>query len=234
VSSIEVGQAPQGLALTPDGTLLVVAVKGANKVVFVKTATHQIVAQVEVNAPQQVAISLDGQVAFVTSHNHSELAVLNIANQTHATLALTGSSQLLSYSRGATQVYFTLLNTDSVHAYQPVTASNLNTYTKQANLTQTILNQHRSEFALVVGKNSEEIAIIDIKNSSIKRAVRVGQRPNWNVLGLDGRTTYVATENSNDIAVVDSANAKHLVCTLRAADVQPLLLFSQTVLPALN
>jgi len=66
-NSIEVGQTPHALAITPDGSMVLVAGFGTDQVSAINTATDQVVWNVGVASPHNIAITQDGKVACVAS-----------------------------------------------------------------------------------------------------------------------------------------------------------------------
>ena len=59
---------PAGMALSPDGTKLYVALNGANALGVIDTATNTLVAKIPVgNAPRQVVLADNGAVAYVSN-----------------------------------------------------------------------------------------------------------------------------------------------------------------------
>jgi len=57
VKTVEVGKAPNGIALTPDGKPLLVTVYGEDRVGFLDVTTQAVVATVAVPKPHTVAIA---------------------------------------------------------------------------------------------------------------------------------------------------------------------------------
>lgn len=59
---------PSGMALSPDGSKLYVALNGANTLGVIDTATNTLTQQIPVgNAPRQVVLADDGTVAYVSN-----------------------------------------------------------------------------------------------------------------------------------------------------------------------
>ncbi len=91
IDVIDVGESPEGIAVTPDGTLALVANRGpragstdVETVSIIDTAARQVVATVpdfSPNAftrPSVVAVSSDGQLAYVTNNASATVDVLDV------------------------------------------------------------------------------------------------------------------------------------------------------------
>jgi len=73
IASIDVGSAPHGLAITPDGSRVLVAVYGCNKVGAIDTRTNSIVWKTTVAQPHNLGITPDGRTAYVASQREGHL-----------------------------------------------------------------------------------------------------------------------------------------------------------------
>lgn len=82
VPEIIVGPGAGGLAVSPDGKFLYVAIRQQDKVSVISTATHQVVATIPVGAfPNDVAVTPDGSRVYVASHS-SAVTVIDTSNHT--------------------------------------------------------------------------------------------------------------------------------------------------------
>ncbi|MFF3086476.1 beta-propeller fold lactonase family protein, partial [Streptomyces nojiriensis] len=80
VDTVSVGDAPQGVAVSRDGTRAYVVNAGADTVSVINTAMNTVVDTVSVgDAPREVALSPDGTRAYVTNANVDTVSVINTA-----------------------------------------------------------------------------------------------------------------------------------------------------------
>ena len=87
---------PAGMALSPDGSKLYVALNGSNALGVIDTSTDQLIDQIPVgNAPRQVVISPDGTTAYVSNEGGRP------ANTTDFTNLSDGTPIVSSPSTGA-------------------------------------------------------------------------------------------------------------------------------------
>jgi YVTN family beta-propeller protein len=115
--SIEVGNMPQGLAIAPDGSMVLVAGFGTKQVSAIDTATNQILWQVGVTQPHNIAISQDGKTAYVASQdpNAPALATIDLTRGTLAgTLPVDRTPRALNVSPDGQEVFFTEAGVDAV------------------------------------------------------------------------------------------------------------------------
>jgi YVTN family beta-propeller protein len=77
---------PSGMALSPDGSKLYVALNGANKLGVIDTSTDQLVKEIPVgNAPRQVVLADNGTVAYVSNEGGRPAAPGDFTNLSDGT-----------------------------------------------------------------------------------------------------------------------------------------------------
>ncbi len=205
VDTIEVGKMPHGLAITPAGDLILAAVFGTNQVVIIDTHTHAVIGEVSVPSPHNIAISPDGETAYVASQKPGDasLAILAINKQTQTgKVPLTKIPRALNFSPDGKLLYFTQAGVDAVQVLDPKT----NQITAQIPVGAS---PHHPLFtpdgktALVVVQGPGQLSIIDPQASKVRKVVTVGKMPHWIALNPQGTTAWVTNEASNDVSVVD-------------------------------
>jgi YVTN family beta-propeller protein len=88
VATIPVGRAPNGIAVTPDGTRVYVANEGvlgdpSDTVSVIDTATNTVVETVTVGlSPKAVAVTPDGSLAYVTRTGWDRIALVETGMNT--------------------------------------------------------------------------------------------------------------------------------------------------------
>ena len=71
MATVPVGNQPEGVAVTPDGTHAYVTNRRSSSVSVIATATNTVVATVIVNEPFAVAVSPNGQDVYVSKEDIS-------------------------------------------------------------------------------------------------------------------------------------------------------------------
>ena len=75
---IKVGLEPEGVAVSPDGSIVLVTSESTNMVHVIDTAEHKVIANILVAArPRGLAFSSDGSRAYVSSEIGNEIAIID-------------------------------------------------------------------------------------------------------------------------------------------------------------
>ncbi len=79
IATINVGEDPRGVAMSPDGTRLYVVNKEDDTLSVIRTSTNTVLATIDVgDSPNEVAISPDGTRAYVTNSFNDSVSVLQV------------------------------------------------------------------------------------------------------------------------------------------------------------
>ena len=122
--SIGVGMSPHGLAITPDGKTVLVAVSGTSSVAFIDVATKAVIGRVPVAQPHNIAISPDGATAYVAAQKKGAFAldILDIvAMSKKGTVPLDKMPRAIGISPDGRKLYFTLPGSDAVQVLDAAT-----------------------------------------------------------------------------------------------------------------
>jgi YVTN family beta-propeller protein len=210
VKTINVGKAPNGVALTPDDRLLVVTVYGEDRVAFVDTSTQAVVANLAVPKPHTVAISPDGKLAYVTVQEpgHFGLALIDLATRTVVrTLPFDKTPRDGEFGYNGKGFYFTQAGVSSVQVLDP--SSDKIVAQIPTGISPHFVGYPRgSAFGIVVVQGPSELLLFDPATNKPVRSVAVGKQPHWATASGDGKTAYVTNEGSNDVTVVDLATGR--------------------------
>ena len=210
VDTIEVGKTPHGLALAPDGQLMLVAVFGTNQVVIVDTHTDAIIGEVSVPSPHNIAISPDGQIAYVAAQKQGAagLVIIDINKQSQVgSIPLDKAPRALNFSPDGKWLYFTQAGVDAVQVLDPVKNQVTAQIPVGASPHHPIFTPD-GQTALVVSQGPGQLSIIDPKTNTVSKVVAVGKMPHWIAVSSQGTTAWVTNEASNDVSVVDLTTGK--------------------------
>ncbi|MGA9189321.1 MAG: cytochrome D1 domain-containing protein, partial [Methanosarcina sp.] len=77
-ATVDVGDHPAGVAVSPDGKKAYVVNAGSNTVSVIDTAKNKVIDTVKVGTyPQEIAVSPDGTKAYVTSFSNNTVSVID-------------------------------------------------------------------------------------------------------------------------------------------------------------
>jgi YVTN family beta-propeller protein len=207
MKTLEVGKAPHGITLTPDGKLAIIGVWSDNQVAFVDTSTDQIVRESPVGNPHNMAVTPDGAFVYVGSQaqDSPSLVKLNVATgEQVASLPLDGAPRGLSVKPDGSQVYLTRAGQDDVMVVN--TADN-----QPATKIAVGASPHFPSFTstgegIVNVQGPGLLTSFDPATNTVLGTATVGKMPHWQAVTADGKTAFETNEGSNDISVVDLAS----------------------------
>jgi len=206
--AIEVGRSPHGLALAPDGRTLLVGVYGEDRVAFVDTASHAVVATAPIAKPHTIAIRPDGKLAYVASQQPGAFALVVIDLATRSvvrTLPLDKAPRDLEFGWDGKALYFTMAGIDAVQVLDA--ASDAIVASIPTGPSPHVAMQARGAAAgTVVVQGPGELMLFDPATRKPLRSISVGKQPHWMAPADAGKTFYVTNEGSNDVSVIDLAS----------------------------
>lgn len=207
--SIDVGRSPHGDRLTPDGSLLLVAVNGDDQVDFVDTENQTVIAKTKVAKPHTIAVTPNGKLAYVASQAPGDFALVVVDVASHGvvrSIHLDKSPRDLEFGQDG-RLYFTETDLDAVEVLDPksdkiVAEIPTGRSPHIANLFPNAL------LGTVVVQGANELGLFDAKLAKVVRHVGVGKQPHWAAVSGDGKMAYVTNEGANDVSVVDIASGR--------------------------
>ena len=153
---------PSGMALSPDGSKLYVALNGANMLGVIDTATKQLVNQIPVgNAPRQVVLADNGTVAYVSNEGGRP------ANKTDFTNLSDGTPIVSSRKTGGAI-------TGTVSVVNLTTGKE--TRAIPVGLQPTALYQDGNAL-FVANSNDDSLSVIDERDNSVAQTLHTNPVP---------------------------------------------------------
>jgi YVTN family beta-propeller protein len=184
---------PDGMALSPDGGKLYVALNGANTLGVINTATNTLMQQIPVgNAPRQVVVADGGKVAYVSNEGGRPAQTGDCTNLSDGTPIVSDCSTGAA-STGTVSVVS--LTTDKEEQEIPV------------GLQPTALYQDGLTL-FVANSNDDSVSLIDEHTNTVAQTVRTNPVPGAtvgsyaNAISMpDANTVLVSIGRDNAIAV---------------------------------
>jgi YVTN family beta-propeller protein len=183
---------PAGMALSPDGSLLYVALTGADTLGVIDTATDSLVKQIPVgNAPRQVVLSADGSTAYVSNEGGRPANTTDFTNQSDGTNIVSSP-----VTGAATTGTVSVVNLGSGQETQEIPVG----------LQPTALYQDGSAL-FVANSNDDSLSVIDEQTNSVAQTVTTNPVPGAtvgsyaNAISMpDPNTVLVSIGRDNAIA----------------------------------
>jgi DNA-binding beta-propeller fold protein YncE len=172
---------PEGLAVSPDGATLVVALNQADAAAIIDLGTNAIKTVKVGQFPSWVAIDPQGAFAYMTNEYDGTVSKIDLKAGTVAKTIGVGGPGPNPDGRTDPNVNAhpesLTIDRSGAHVYVPVA--------------------HRDQIATI------DTADDSVSYISVKRGDRLGAEPVAVALSSDGQRLYAANENEDDIAVVD-------------------------------
>ena len=176
-SAIRVGTSPQDVAVNSTGTQVFVANNGSNNVSLIEPTQNNKVTTISLglgnSAPTAIALSADGTRAYVTHRTITGGGAVSIINTSTkkviATVAV--GSTPTDVAVAGTKVYVANYNSSTVSVIN--TAANNSVTTLNVGSKPTSLAVSPDGSMVVVARDDDNIAIIDIKTTTVIGAQHV-------------------------------------------------------------
>src|SRR3954449_9721931 len=81
IKKVDLGESPEGVYISPDGSLVTAAVELTNSVAFIDTATDAVAFRVKIQGdnPEHAVFSPDGRFVYVSAEEDDKLEVIDVA-----------------------------------------------------------------------------------------------------------------------------------------------------------
>lgn len=153
---------PSGMALSPDGGKLYVALNGANTLGVISTATNQLTQQIPVgNAPRQVVLAGNGTVAYVSNEGGRPAIKGDFTNLTDGTPVVANGQ-----TGGAITGTVSVVNLATGKETQEIPVG----------LQPTALYQNGSAL-FVANSNDDSLSVIDESTNTVTQTVQTNPVP---------------------------------------------------------
>ncbi len=202
---IQVGSHPLQLALTPDGTTLVVT-RYDNAVAFVDTATSTVttLATPQYN-PSGIAISPDGSKAYVTSYIDTQpyVLVIDMASRTvTARLQVPAFPKSIFLTPDGAMAWVTFYQSSTLYVIDTLSMT----------VSATVNAGGRADTSMAISPNGtrayvatapDQLVVFDTATLAKVGSVTVGRAPSDVLVTPDGTRAYVNSQVDSVLSVVD-------------------------------
>lgn len=162
------------------------------------------------NSPSFVAVSPNGQYAYITNGNSQVITVVDTAfNQVTATIPVAaGPPQFLTFAPDGRTLYVTVSNDQgTIHAIDVLdTGSNTVIATiPQPGMPLRVAVAPDGKRIFVANHELPFVSVINTATNTVIGQVHVAPNPHWVTFSPDGSRAYTANHESNLISVIDTA-----------------------------
>lgn len=198
----------RGMAITPDGTLLLVTNEGSDTVTVIDTASNSPIQTIGVcDTPTAVAVTPDGTQAYVVCFNGGNLDVIDIA-----TLAVTGGPISVSglptdvvFTHDGATAYVAGYSTGSIHIIDVGTATVTDSVTGLSEPQDLSISSDDSTLWIVGGS---AVLHMDTATQTLSTPVAAPGTPQlrYGTLSPDGTQLAAGGDGTTDIFILDTSD----------------------------
>jgi len=211
---VYVGRAPHEAFFTPNGRELWVAVRGENYVSLIDPARMKETSRIEVaNGPGMTMFGSDGKYAFVCCSFTPELAVIDVAS--HKVMKRLPQASPFSPNIAVTpendEVWITLKDVGKVQVYNAKPPFEQKSVFDTGPITNHVnfANNRNGKFAYVTIGGANEVKVFRRgPTPELVATIPVGELPHGIWPSGDGSRVYVALENGEHCAAIDTLTNK--------------------------
>lgn len=216
--------APNQIAISPDGTMALIANSVSRNVSIVNLATETVMATIDTgDVPRESAFTPNGQYALVCNGDSNTVSVLDVAlgqvvktlntpqRPTRVRISADGTKAYVCTVAGVDALYFINLNgaNSSVQTSFPIGqmgAANGYTYSEVSGME---LSPDGKYLALTISFD-DILRIVDTQTHAIVANVPTGDFPIRVTFSPDGTRLFVADSFSDDVMVIENDNGTFL------------------------
>jgi len=220
-ATARIGDRPRGLALSPDGKRLYVAVSwwrdgkrprtGKERIAAIDAATLKPVRDyVAGTDPECVAVSPNGQRLYLSNEDAGTASIIDTASGRHrGTLVVGTEPEGVTASPDGKWVYVTAETSNVltvIDAKKEQVAANIMVDSRP----RVVIFTRDGSRAWASAELGGSVQLVDVKKHRVLKRIRLGKadKPVGLVLSPDEKRLYVATGRGNGVAVIDTQTMK--------------------------
>jgi YVTN family beta-propeller protein len=215
VATVPVGTRPFPLAVSPDGTRVVVGNSGSNNASIIETAGHTVIATIPVGGnPYGVAIDPTGLRAMMANYQSNNVSVIDLTTNTvRVTIPAGTNPSGVAYTPDGSHAYVTNGGANSISVIDTATETVVATIANVGTSPWGIVMNADGTRAYVANYSSANVSVIDTTtNAVVLPRIAVGNQPVS--IGINGDGSWVYTSNSGSDSVSGIALATGNVTTI--------------------
>ncbi|MFF3863022.1 hypothetical protein [Streptomyces sp. NPDC002209] len=221
-----VGEDPNGVAVSPDGSRVCVANRLSDTMSLILPSIGSVLGVDVGDNPVGVAVSADGTRCYVTNTQSNNMTVVNTAAfplPVVATVHVGTRPQGVALAVDGTRAYIAN-NFDNTVAVVDTTANTLLTTIPVGQLPQGVASAPDGSRVYVTNFGDGTLSVIDTASNTVELTIPIGTdtSPADVAVSRDGTRAYTANFESGDVSVIDTAaNPPSVIATVPVGE-EPL------------
>jgi len=229
IATIPLGKRPRGIKVSPDGTLLYVALSGspmappgtdertlpppdraADGIGVVDIAQHKLLRIIRAGTdPEQTAITIDGRRLFVANEDAGQASVIDVSDgRVVATVPVGGEPEGVDLRPDGSVVYVTSEADNQVAVIDAATARLITTFKAGPRPRATGFLPDSSR-AYSSAENGSAVIVVDAMAHTPIETIKLDGgdlvRPMGVVSSADGKQVFVSTGRGKSVVIIDTA-----------------------------
>ena len=206
-ATIEIGERPRGIGLSPDGTELYVAVSEENKIKVVDPVSLKIIREFEAGSdPETFAVHPNGNI-YISNEDDAKATVFNPkTGEQIAEIKVGLEPEGVAISPNGKRVIITSESTNMLHVIT-VPGNTIENNILIGSRPRAATFSQSGDIAYATAEISGEVVKVDMINAKIIKTGSTGDsksKPKDVVLSKDEKVIYVAGGRANKIIVMDA------------------------------
>lgn len=208
ILSTSLGNAPQSMALSPDGTRLYVPLGNDDAIVVLNTTTMGVVTTFPLPAgtfPNGIAISPSGDSLYIAGYLVNELVKMNAYTGANQSFPVCNNPLDVSISPEGLRVYVTCYGANKVDVVSTADGSVMSSINVGTSPYSATISPNGSTL-YVVNEGSNSVTVIDTATLIVLDTILVGSNPRFAAVSPDGTQLAVSNYASKTLMLINSAN----------------------------
>lgn len=206
VATVPVGARPFPIAISADGSRMLVGNSGSNTVSIVETGGHTVVATLGVGQnPYGIAIKPDGTRAYVANYASADVTVIDLTTNTVVKTIPVGTALGgVAVNPQGTRAYVTIGGSNAIAVIDTATDTIVATIANAGTSPWAAVFSADGTRAFVSNFSGANVSVIDTATNTVITRWNVGNSPVGVALAGDGARLYVANSASDTLSIVDT------------------------------